>query len=251
MEPREKRHKVAITDDFVFVYQDGHLIDPKLIFAQDILGGYGDAVEKLILSHPSAHSVLGALSENQLASGYIIRRQLWMKLFKRNYFPQFCYAYDAQNRAPICMRQHVMDVLDNLSSQPNRPETYWKRFYELQRSKIPKEALEDAMISLRGDATYLALSRDTGATAFKIYKPTILANAHVVLYVVFAETFDMLAVVETAHGALMTQRVPYDLALISDRPVQRKHNGRTWTWFLDRTGIVCVYVAHSLAIVAR
>lgn len=110
--------------DFQFKDPEGRVIP-----GDQLLGYNADVVVMIILFHERARELLGALERaGPDGRNFVIRRQLWMLLFQRDYTAPFEQVYDMD--AIAHMRPDIREFLDGISDQPNRDFTYWKRYYE-------------------------------------------------------------------------------------------------------------------------
>lgn len=125
-EPAQKRIRLVRRLDQPFdqfVYPDGSVVPFDELFS----GTNGEAVMMIIMELPKekALTVLGSLGGG--ASQWIRRQNIWMRLFAKHYPETFMMAVDPTTGR---MKFDVKVILDTLSVQPRRQDTYWKRYME-------------------------------------------------------------------------------------------------------------------------
>lgn len=109
-------------DGYIFKYRDGSPIPPEVLVSR-----FKHQLMTLLSFRMSMTFLANMERSGNVLRNFVRSNNLWCILFQRDYPDQF---EDAHEPGSYQMRAETRAWLDNMSDNPERPETYWKRFYE-------------------------------------------------------------------------------------------------------------------------
>lgn len=107
---------------YVFKFRDGSPIPPEMLVSR-----FKHQLMTLLSFRMSMSFLANMERSGSVLRNFVRSNNLWCILFQRDYPDQF---EDAHEPGSYQMRAETRAWLDSMSDNPERPETYWKRFYE-------------------------------------------------------------------------------------------------------------------------
>lgn len=117
--------------NFAFVDENDEPVDAEVVLAR-----FHDPLIIIIFSADDVAKLLRQLEMNRPFRDFIFHHNLWEKAFKRTFRMQYMLAFDPEVE-PVHMKEQYQRELDALSANPNRFQTYWKRYYEFLSIRRP------------------------------------------------------------------------------------------------------------------
>ena len=109
-------------DGYIFKYRDGSPIPPEVLVSR-----FKHQLMTLLSFRMSMSFLANMERSGNVLRNFVRSNNLWCILFQRDYPDQFEGAHEPGSYQ---MRAETRAWLDGMSDNPERPETYWKRFYE-------------------------------------------------------------------------------------------------------------------------
>lgn len=133
-------------DGYVFKFRDGAPIPPEMLVSR-----FKHQLMTLLSFRMSMTFLANMERSGSVLRNFVRSNNLWCILFQRDYPDQFESAHEPGSYQ---MRAETRAWLDGMSDNPERPETYWKRFYEYMTKLTRMLKAEEDSLNLRPPNVY-------------------------------------------------------------------------------------------------